>query len=327
MAGKSPTSRPSLSLTPDDETILFETYQHDIIDADAICGLLSHRADASLRVRIRKLAKAGYIDELRQPLFRQGGGSYAKRYRIANLGARHLSETTGLIIPTTRWHTKNKELTPSHIKHRLRETSFLLQLRGAVAMRDGIELHYPHEIYAETKPQLLREKQLPTALRTRVKWFGHDGVEATKWDRFCRLHYPNNPAGKQNRYLFIEIDMGTETINPSDKVMRRVEFWRGSSLMRKWVVYGSAFANQSHTQQLGIPTFQVLHVTTNPARVKEMIDGYQARLTLGELRVAPARLLFTDFETLANMGNDPLSARIWNGGGSMMSLEARQTTT
>ncbi|MEM7241327.1 MAG: replication-relaxation family protein [Pseudomonadota bacterium] len=311
-----------LAPTEDDALIMLETFQNDIIDADALCGLLSHRADASLRVRIRKLAQAGYIEELKQPIFRRGGGSFAKRYRIANLGARHLNEVYALDIPTTRWATKNKNLTPGHILHSLRETAFLCQLRGSVAERDDIEFHFPREIYERFKPDLLKLPALPNLLQTKTSFFGHKGIEATQWDRFCQLKYLANPKGKQNRFLFVEIDMGHETINPSDATLRKQSFWRGSSLLRKWVVYAQAFQNGSHKDQLGIPTFQVLHITTNRDRVLEMIEALKTRKAKAELNFAPARFLFTDFPSLRAVSGDVLNAAIFDADGQPFRLGA-----
>lgn len=311
-----------LSLTADDDTILLETYQNEIVDADALCGLLTHRADASLRVRIRNLAKAGFIDELKQPIYRHGGGTYSKRYRLADLGARRLVDMYKLPIPTTRWKTKNLNLTQGHIKHAIQETNLLCQLRGSVAKQDDIEFSFPHEIYRKFNPDLLKRKTLPTTLRTQVDWFGHQAIEGTKPDRFAMLKYLKNPDGKQHRFLFFEIDMGTETINPTDRVMRSSGFWRGSSILRKWVVYGQGFANRSHTKIFGIPTFQVLHVTTNPGRVQEMIKSYQRRLTSGPTRVAPSRFLFTDVQTVKEFNGDILKVPILNGAGKTVMLGA-----
>jgi protein involved in plasmid replication-relaxation len=316
------TNVPNLSLTADDDTILLEIYQNDIVDADGLCGLLSHRSGDSLRVRVRNLAKAGFIGELKQPLYRNGGGSYAKRYRLADLGARRLVDMFRLPIPTTRWKTKNLNLTQGHIKHALQETNLLFQLRGSVRKRDNMSFHFPHEIYKKFRPDLLKKKTLPVTLRTEVNWFDHRGVEGTKPDRFGMLHYKNNPIGKQNRFLFFEIDMGTETIDPSDRVMNSAGFWRGSSILRKWVVYGQGFSNRAHTDIFGIPTFQVLHVTTTPSRAKEMIKGYQHRLASGPGAVAPSRFLFTDFQTVRRFEGDILEIPVFNGAGKTMTLGA-----
>ncbi len=307
------------SPTADDDIILLETYQNDIIDSDSLCGLLPHRAPASLKVRIRLLAEKGFLDELKQTLYRAGGGSFSKRYRLGDAGAKRLKGLYGeLPIPITRWKTKNKSLTKEHIFHTLKESAFLCQLRGSISKRDDIEYYFPHAIFKALKPELLNKKELPTVLKTEVDWFGHREVEGTKYDIFGMLKYLKNPEGKQHRFLFVEIDMGTETINPSDRVMKgKRNFWRGSSIMRKWVIYGQGFRNESHRKIFGIPTFQVLHITTTPERVQEMITSYQERL---KNTVAPARFLFTDFQTIKKYNGDILEIPIFNGAGKTMRL-------
>ena len=92
--------------------------------------------------------------------------------------------------------------------------------------------------------------------------------------------------------------------------------------MRKWVVYGHAFANRSHAEIFGVPTFQVLHVTTTPQRVQEMIKAYQKRLGAGAFRVAPSRFLFTDFQTISQFRGDILEVPVFNGSGKTLTLGA-----
>ena len=91
------------------------------------------------------------------------------------------------------------------------------------------------------------------------------------------------------------MDEGTETIVPGEARMREPSFWRDTSLLRKFVIYASAFETKAHTAAFGIPVFRVLTVTTTPGRAEAM--QYDCKTHLPHIR--PGLLLFTDWQTIA----------------------------
>lgn len=77
-------------------------------------------------------------------------------------------------------------------------------------------------------------------------------------------------AKSERQYFFLEMDGGTETIVPGDARLREQSFWRGTSLLRRFVIYASAFETRAHVAAFGFPDFRVLTVTTTPARAEAM---------------------------------------------------------
>ena len=87
-------------------------------------------------------------------------------------------------------------------------------------------------------------------------------------------------------------------------------------MLRKFVVYEAGWRQKAQTTIFGIPTFQVLTITTDPGRVEKMIEAVQKHLP----ESSPIRFLFTDFETLAENGLDALAVPLLDARGKERSL-------
>ncbi|NGO53475.1 replication-relaxation family protein [Allomesorhizobium camelthorni] len=305
-----------VEITEDDERIFLDLYRHGILDAHTIRQLLPTRSEDWLGRRLRKLTDAGYLCRPRQQrrLHKLGGGSHPLCYTLANGAARHLKARFNLPVRTDRWRTTTGALSSLHIEHSLEQGRFMVQLRLAVERHaKTMAFEYPDQIFARLKPALLKKQQHPLIFATRVNWHGWHEKESTIPDGFCALRYIDAPPEKSSRYLFIEIDRGTETIEPSARNLRGDKLFRGNSLLRKLVVYGQGFLAGSHTALFGIPTFQVLVVTTTGERVRQMIEAYQKHLTGPLYRVPPVRFLFVDIETLVAQQNRILTCPLCDG--------------
>lgn len=310
---------PTINLTEDDERILLSLFRHRLLDAHAIRTLLPDRSPDWLGTRLRKLTDARFLTRpVQQRKRRPEGGSWPLTYALGNEGARHLKARYDLPIRGDRWATTSANLSLVHIEHTLEEGRLMLQLQAAAMGRsDRLAFEYADEIYARLKPELLMKKRLPERLRTSVDWQGYRGTEATAPDGLCALRYKNAPPEKSSRYLFLEVDRGTETIVPTKRNQQSRAFWRGSSVLRKFVVYSHGFKAGAHTRIFGIPTFQVLTLTTTAERAEHMMEAYREHLAR---TTPPIRFLFTDTETLAAHGNDPLAAPIRDGNGRLVNL-------
>ena len=309
---------PNIELTKDDEQIFIDIYRHGIIDSHTIRRILSHRSRERVGKRLRDLMDAGYINKprLQKGIRVEGGGSRPEAYTLGNKAARYLRQRHSLPVRVDRWKTTSDRLSSVHILHTLQQTQFIIDLRMSVDARGSkLGFEYPDEIYNRVKPELLSKSRLPTLFRTRVDWHGWKEAESTVPDGFCAIRYWDAPAEKSSRYLFIEIDRGTETIEPSIRNQKGLKFFRGNSLLRKFVVYGHGYASGAHTKIFGIPTFQVLTVTTNASRARQMIDIYQKHLSEAPNLVSPIRFLFTDVNTLAEHENDVLATPLIDGAG------------
>lgn len=314
---------PKLDITADDERILFDLYRHAIVDSHTIRQVLSHRSPDWLGKRLRALMDAGYINKPREQrrIRVPDGGSLPHAYTLGNKGARLLRERHELPVRTDRWKTTSDDLSPFFIEHTLDVARLTIALRTSVERRDDIMgFEYPDQIYARLRPALLRKKRLPAVFRSPVDWHGWREREATIPDGFCALRYREAPPEKSSRYLFIELDRGTETIEPAGANLKNRKFFLGNSVLRKFVIYGQGFAAGAHTEIFGIPTFQVLTVTTNAERVHRMIETIQRHLAAAPHRVSPIRFLFTNRETVAEFDGDLLAVPFLDGAGKERSL-------
>ena len=307
-------------LTEDDDRIFLSLYRHRLLDAHTIRDLLPHRNRDSVGIRLRKLTDAQYLTRPLQQskMLRPGGGSWPLAYSLGNKGARHLKAAYGLPVRMDRWRTTAAGLSPIHIEHTLEQSRFMVSLQAATMARsDQLGFEYPEEIYGRLKSEILDRRRLPERLRTKVDWHGTRATEATAPDGLCALHYRQAPPEKSRRYLFVEIDRGTETIVPTKRNQRSRAFWRGSSVLRKLVVYSHAYKTGAHTEIFGIPTFQVLFVTTTSQRVETMMNAYQEHLAK---TTPPIRFLFTDQERIAAAHGDVLTADVVDGSGRLVCL-------
>ncbi len=236
-------------------------------------------------------------------------------YALDREGARLLRDQHGVIVGGDRWAQKNCELRGHNIEHALETTRFMVALERAVRARPELELMYFDEIMRHAPRAKTIRVRHDTTIRTRMDWHGYREEEGTAPDQIFGLRYHNQPEGQNRRFLFLEMDRGTETILPGERKLKSRSFFRDTSVMRKFVVYAQAFRNQAHREAFGIPVFQVLTVTTNPGRVLEMQRAYEAHLAVRPFMVKPGLFLFTDFETIARHNGDLLSVPYVNGVG------------
>ncbi|WP_436644543.1 replication-relaxation family protein [Microbaculum sp. FT89] len=314
---KRPKARPNVQLTEDDLAILWQVYRHRVIDAESIRSLFPNRSEQQLTRRLRALYDAQFLDRPRQQnsTRRQVAGSSPMVYALDREGARLLRDEHGAIVGSDRWAQKNRELRGHNIEHALETTRFMVGLEQAVRRRPALELIHFDEILHGAPRQRTSARRQDTTIRTRMDWHGYGEEEGTAPDQIFGLRYLDKPDGQNRRFLFLEIDRGTETILPGERKLKSRSFFRDTSVMRKFVVYAQAFRNEAHKDTFGIPVFQVLTVTTNPARVIEMQRAFEQHLAVRPYVVKPGLFLFTDFETIARHDGDLLSVPYVNGGG------------
>lgn len=302
---------PTIRLQEDDVEILWHVYCNRVIDAQSIYGLFPNRSTQGLSRRLNKLRKgtSPFLQRLAQAPNRlaQRNGSDPQAYALARRGADALRQHRGVEIPPQRWTQKNRELRPSTIQHDLAASRFMAQLRRDAAAMDGVELRYQQEIEGKLSGRVNARGGLKNTLRTRiVRWPGGAGEQGTAPDRIFEL-----VANGRRQYFFLELDAGTETIAPSERRIKAPSFWRDTSLLRKFVIYASAFENQAHKEVFDIPTFRVLTVTTVPGRAKAMQQACATHLK----NIRPGLFLFTDWERIREHDGPTLSMPFTNAAG------------
>lgn len=295
--------------TADDDRILLEVYRHNVIDAKTIFALLAPRSEDRIRRRLRALFDAKLLHRLSQleQVYVPGGGSLPIAYTLAPSGARRLREVYGLKVKTDRYRGRDSSWSPAFIFHGLEQTRFIVSARQAVAGEETVEFLYPDEIYQRYAPEILERRSLPRHVTSAVQLHQYMGTEGTIPDGFFALRYTDRPEGKNRRSLFIEIDRGSETIDVGIDKQKKPKFWGSSSLLRKFLVYGYAWKQKTHVEDFGIPTFQVITVTTDRSRVGKMQEMFGKRLRPAPHGFDPRLFLFTDFATVAEHGGNILT--------------------
>ena len=291
---------PVIHLQEDDIEILWHVYCNRVIDAKSLYSLFPNRSEQVISRRLNRLRKGQrpYLHRLPQAMNRLQlrNGSDPQVYAIATLGAQALRFHRGIALPEHRWAQKNRELKPSTIQHDVATSRFMARLRrDAMLAGGGVKVLYQQEFGAGTGGSA-KLGGLKNTLRTAVtNWHGYRGEQGTAPDRIFAF-----TNGDTRQYFFLEIDEGTETIVPGESRLREPSFWRDTSVLRKFVIYASAFETKAHQAAFNIPVFRVITVTTKLGRMAAMQDACRTHLK----HVRPGLFLFADWQSL---GSHPAS--------------------
>ena len=287
---------PVVQLQADDIEILWHVYCNRVIDAKSIYMLFPNRSEQVISRRLNRLRKGPqpFLTRLPQAMNRLQLrlGSDPQAYAIATRGAQALRLHRGIELPEHRWAQKNRELKPSTIQHDLATSKFMARLYRDASFAGGdVRVLYQQEFLpAGQGPMKSKPSGLKNTLRTAItNWHGYRGEQGTAPDRIFAF-----VANGKRQYFFLEMDEGTETIVPGEARLREPSFWRDTSLLRKFVIYASAFETKAHQLAFGIEVFRVLTVTTNPRRAETMREACRAHLK----RIRPGLFLFADWESL-----------------------------
>ena len=285
---------PGIALTDDDLAILWTVYRHRLIDSQSIYRLFPNRSRQVISRRLRRLFDTDHLD---RPLSQNHGnrltpGTDHFIYALARLGARRLQKIDPQVPEPVRWTQKNAELKPLSIEHHMAITRFMTFAAERCAAHPDATLRYADEIIDHS--QRPAGQGLANIIRADVKWHINGRSEGTAPDQIFALDVDD-----ERQYFFLEIDEGSETVEPGDRRRRSMRFWRDTSLLRKFLIYSAAFRAGEHKRQFGIPVFRVLTVTTSPERIETMQEAYRNHLISGQNKTTPGLLLFTDWDALA----------------------------
>lgn len=288
--------QPVVHLQEDDIEILWHVFCNRVIDAKSIYSLFPNRSEQVMSRRLNRLRKGPrpYLNRLPQAMNRiqLRLGSDPQVYAIATLGAQALRLHRGIELPEHRWAQKNRELKPSTIQHDVATSRLMARLRRDAALAGGdVRLLYQQEFDTKGKTGDVAKHGGPkNTLRTDItNWHGYRGEQGTAPDRIFAFS-----ANGKRQYFFLEMDEGSETIAPGEARLREPSFWRDTSLLRKFVIYASAFETKAHVAAFDIPVFRVLTVTTKPGRSEAMRAACHAYLK----NIRPGLFLFADWESL-----------------------------
>lgn len=287
-----------------------------MIDSQSLYRLFPNRSKQVISRRLRKLWEGEYLD---RPISQNRTNSLTPGsdylvYALAREGARELRDKHQLPISPERWTQKNSELKPLSIAHHMSTTRFTVAFATDAWKVDGARMRYADEVlpgkFHETPSAGLKY-----IIQADAPWHERGMRQGTAPDEIIGLDY----AGER-QVLFIEIDQGTETIEPGKRRLRSPTFWTDTSFLRKMLIYSAAFRAGAHKKRFGIPAFRVVTVTTNAARVEKMVEAYEQHLSSGENRTPAGLFLFTDWENLSSSGVGPVQVEYINGAGRLARL-------
>ena len=304
---------PQIRLTETDIAILQHVYRHRLLSSDAIYRLFPNRSQQQLSRRLHALFLNHYLG--RPPrqveLFPPGEGSSPLIYGLDREGAKLLKAQFGLRVQPYHWLQKNNELSRTNIAHTVSTASFMADLHAAVERSGKARIIHLDEIIDQLAPERTKKLPIPERWQVTVDWKGYRGREGTRPDFIFGIEYRNQPEGKNRSFFYLEMDEGTETIEPTIDERQPHLFFRKSSILRKYVVYASSHLTRAHEQHFGLPVAaRVLVVTPSPKRIQAMQEVFTRHCRERPLLVPPGLFLFADRLGLGG-GAEGLFSRPW----------------
>jgi hypothetical protein len=211
------------------------------------------------------------------------------------------------------WLGKNASLTPAHIAHTLRTTDLAVLLTRAVrAHADNgqpIELIERNGLYARI-PDRLRDPQASPCdmvakpasrkfeMSARIPRRNTDGLfhNTVRPDAAFGMVFADHVP----RHYLIEIDMGSETLDPTKPSVGSAPY-----ILEKYLTYHGAYRAGLHEQLYNWPGFAVCFVTTTPKRAQNLVDLLRRHPDLKTSKL----FMITDWISLS-AASDPL-VHVW----------------
>lgn len=280
-----------IELTADDTAILRCVYRHRFVDAECLYRLFPGRSADRISRRLTLLFRNEFLDRPVAQIDRFGeGGSRPLVYGLGNAGARFLKERRATPIGKTDWRSRNKTFTRESLDHTLAVSRFLIDLELACRAHAQSELIPFDEILAKA-PDHTRRMANPSSWSINVQWHGTRATILIAPDAIFGLRMKDEAGESRVAYYFLEIDRGTMTIEPSERVRESDAFPYRATILRKLYAYADSHRQQLHKDHLNIPSARVLTLTTSTSRATAM--RYTAeRLIVRPMKLAAALFLF-----------------------------------
>jgi hypothetical protein len=268
----------------DDVAILQAVYRYRFVRAEDLYRLFPARSPDRLSRRLTLLYRAGYLDRPPAQIdrYKQGGSQFLV-YGLDTLGARFLKEQRGVSIGSADWRSRNSTYTRENLDHALAVSRFLVDLEVAFRERPNVQVITFDEILA-TAPEKTRSAKSPGSWPVPVQWSGGRATVYVAPDAIFGLRLVDADEKARRAFYFLEIDRGTMTIVPSERVRQSDAFPHRSTVVRKLCAYADSFRLSLHKEVFGFERPRVLFVTTSAARAEAM------RRAAHDLVVQPLRL-------------------------------------
>jgi hypothetical protein len=271
-------------LTERDCEIMRLVYRHRFLRSSHICSLLPGSSQQILR-RLKLLYHHGYLTRPRAQIdYYHQGGSREIVYGLGNKSASILKPELGEMFRQAPWDEENGSVKRIFLQHALLVSDIMVCLELACLQSDV---------------RLLTEQDLTTKNQP-FRWnmiVAGQKLSAIP-DRVFALEFKGADGVSRRSYFFLEADRGTMPVIRKSLLQ--------TSFYRKLLAYEATWAQGIHEKQFGFHRFRVLTVTTNPVRVKSLIDA------CSKLKSGHGLFLFTDQSVLDNPQN--ILSHIWQAG-------------
>jgi len=290
---RQPRALPDFHITERDEEILkivarhrFATSAHITVLIEA---MLPGSSDQQILRRLQYLFHAGYLARPKAQVdaYKAGGGSRPLVYALGNRGIDLLAARHDFRRASVDWTAKARTAVRGEIDHTLEITDFMVTLEIAARRRGTLMPIFFEEILANSPDETqksLRPYQWPVALR----WKGSDIVLHPTPDKFFGIRNLDRPAGKNAKYLWLEIDRGSMPVERRDL--------NKTSYLRHLLGYAWSYKNDLHAKRYNLPNVRVLTVTPGRSRIANIIAAYRQHVAA---LVSPKFFLFADRPGLA----------------------------
>lgn len=222
-------------------------------------------------------------------------GSFPLIYGLSRPGAwllrKHGYDVSGRLLYQT---DKQRRAGWRFIEHRVYITEFMIRLELACRQRSDIALIDRREIF-NTAPKTQKDRRVRLIVKVRID--GTHRLLSVDPDELFGLRLLDSERAS---YFMLERDRGEMPVHRRSSKDQ-------TYYAKKMLAYHEANRVEEHVQELGLPSFRVLTVTTSRSRVDQMIEA-QREMTDGR---GSNLFLFIDDASLIN--GDPLGA-VWTTG-------------
>lgn len=251
-----------IQLTDRDADILKALHKYRFLTTDHLQTLTGTESRWGMNKRLRLLYDHKYID---RPKAQAAIFSHADKrptvYALGNAGAKLLSERYGVAMPpSVYWTEKNRRVRERHIEHTLGISDFMVEIEALCQAAPDLHLISQEDILA-LSPVETRRAKYPLRWKTHVDYNGKRHEIMILPDYVFGLRSKDG----RERHYFVEIDRGTMPVTRRDITQ--------TSYARKVLSYADTFERGLALRRFGMTGFQVLTVTTSPARIQTIQDA------------------------------------------------------
>jgi hypothetical protein len=226
-------------------------------------------------------------------------------HTLTHAGARMLADIDRAPLRDYNWTTKSKRRKAQHIAHAVDIAQVMQAFGTSIRTRSwGLLDHRELLPYFPQNSRVGAKGTSPFSLRLKIVQDGDDEPRRISVIP-DRLFSPCPPGQRLN--FALELDEGSMPVFRWKNRKKQLINLDDTSIVRKLLVYHSAWKQDLHAERWAFQKFRVLFVTTTRERISEMLNAVDF-VTNGK----GSRLFaFTDRATL--LANDPLEA-IWING-------------